>query len=132
MLEAEKIIAIDPVESKLVLARELGATHTFNANDPKCIEPVREVTNGGVEYAFEMAGSVIAIDSTYRITRCGGTSCSSGLSHPNHYFSLSHVSLVAEEKTIKGSFMGSCIPARDIPLYIRVSERSVTIKKINQ
>jgi alcohol dehydrogenase len=72
MLSAGKIIAIDPVESKLVLARELGTTHTFNANDPRCVEAVREATNGGVEYAFEMAGSVEAMDTTYSITRRGG------------------------------------------------------------
>jgi alcohol dehydrogenase len=125
MLGAEKIIAIDPVKSKLGLARELGATHTFNANDPRCVEAVRDATNGGVEYVFEMAGSVLAMDTTYRITRRGWTSCSSGLSHPDHQFSLSHLSLVAEEKTIKGSYMGSCIPARDIPRYISMYQRGL-------
>ena len=125
MLGAEKIIAIDPVESKLALARDLGATHTFNANDPYCVDAARDATDGGVEYAFEMAGSVAAMDTTYRITRRGGTTCSSGLSHPDHQFSLSHLSLVAEEKTIKGSYMGSCIPARDIPRYISMYQRGL-------
>ena len=118
MIGAEKIIAIDAVESRLDPASELGATHTFNAKDQKYVEFVRDITNGGVEYSFEMAGSVEAMDITYHVTRCGGTSCSSGLSHPDHQFTLSHLCLVAEEKTIKGSYMGSCIPARDIPRYI--------------
>ncbi len=125
MLGAEKIVAIDRLDSKLALARELGATHTFNADDPDCVEAARDATNGGVEYAFEMAGSVNAMDITYRITRRGGTSCSSGLSHPDHKFSLSHLSMVAEERTIKGSYMGSCVPARDIPRYISMYQRGL-------
>ena len=32
--------------------------------------------------------------------------------------SLSHLSLVSEERTVKGSFMGSSVPSRDIPRYI--------------
>jgi alcohol dehydrogenase len=47
------------------------------------------------------------------------------LSHPDHQFSVSHLSLVAEEKTIKGSYMGSCIPARDIPRYISMYQRGL-------
>ena len=41
-----------------------------------------------------------------------------GLSNPQHLFSIPHVSIVAEERTIKGSYLGSCDPARDIPRYI--------------
>ncbi|MEK9760238.1 MAG: alcohol dehydrogenase, partial [Candidatus Puniceispirillum sp.] len=54
----------------------------------------------------------------YAVTGRGGTTTSSGLSHPSKNFSVNHVQLVAEERTIKGSFLGSCIPKRDIPNYI--------------
>jgi alcohol dehydrogenase len=43
---------------------------------------------------------------------------SAGLSHPQQQFSLQHLSLVAEERTLKGSYLGSCLPSRDIPLYV--------------
>ena len=33
------------------------------------------------------------------------------------------VSLVAEEKTIRGSYLGSCVPSRDIPRFIRMFQR---------
>ena len=39
---------------------------------------------------------------------------------PPKNFSVSHVQLVAEERTIKGSFLGSCVPKRDIPNYIKM------------
>jgi alcohol dehydrogenase len=118
MLEATTIIAVDLNESKLAKARELGATATVNAADPDCAARIRELSGGGVAYSFEMAGSVRALELAYEITRRGGTTVSAGLPHPQHKFSVSHVSLVAEERTLKGSYLGSCVPERDIPQYI--------------
>ncbi len=70
------------------------------------------------DFAFEMAGSVRALELAWRVTRRGGTTVSGGLSHPDHHFSLQHLQLVAEERTLKGSYLGSCVPARDLPRYI--------------
>jgi alcohol dehydrogenase len=33
-------------------------------------------------------------------------------------FPLPAVNLVAEERTLKGSYIGTCVPSRDIPRYI--------------
>ncbi|HCO26848.1 MAG TPA: alcohol dehydrogenase, partial [Gimesia maris] len=51
----------------------------------------------------------------YAATRRGGTTITIGLPHPNKMFSVPAVSLVAEERTIKGSYMGSAVPRRDLP-----------------
>jgi alcohol dehydrogenase len=118
MLEANPIIAIDLHEAKLAKARELGATAAVNAGDPDCAERVRELSGGGVAYAFEMAGSARALELAYRITRRGGTTVTAGLPHPQQHVSIQHVTLVAEERTLKGSYLGSCVPERDIPQYI--------------
>ena len=116
--EAHTIVALDLSEEKLALARELGATHAFNAGDPHVVEAVRDATRGGVDVAFEMAGSVKAMELCYKVTRRGGTTITAGLSHPSAMFSVPHVGIVAEERTIKGSYLGSCVPSRDIPRYI--------------
>jgi alcohol dehydrogenase len=118
MLDAEQIVAVDMNERKLAVARELGATATVNAAHPDAAEQIRELTRGGVACAFEMAGSARALELAYRITARGGTTVSAGLPHPQTQFSIQHVSLVAEERTLKGSYLGSCVPARDIPHYI--------------
>ena len=68
-----KDLRIHELESKLAKARELGATHCFNAADPDAIARVKEATGGGVDYAFEMAGNVNALELAYRITARGGT-----------------------------------------------------------
>jgi alcohol dehydrogenase len=115
---AEKIIALDMLESKLQLARELGATHAVNARDKDAIEQVKALTRGGVDFAFEMAGSVAALELAYRITRRGGTTVTAGLPNPQSNWPLQAVTLVAEERTVKGSYIGSCVPSRDVPRYI--------------
>ena len=118
MLEAREIVAVDLNERKLAVAREFGATATVNAASPDAVERVREITGGGAAYAFEMAGSARALELAYRATARGGTTVTAGLPHPEQKVSLQHVSLVAEERTLKGSYLGSCVPSRDIPTYI--------------
>lgn len=117
---AREIVAIDLHEDKLGIARQLGATLDFNAADPDCIAKVKEATKGGVDYAFEMAGSVKAMDLAYRITRRGGVTVTAGLPPPDHSFALPQVNLVAEERTVMGSYIGSCVPTRDLPRLIQL------------
>jgi alcohol dehydrogenase len=120
VIDAGTIIACDLSDDKLALARELGATHTVNAANANAVEEIRDITRGGVHYAFEMAGSVKAMELSYKVTRRGGTTVTAGLSNPQHLFCIPHVGIVAEERTIKGSYLGSCDPARDIPRYIQM------------
>jgi len=115
---ARVVIAVDLFDDKLALARSLGATHAVNARAPDAVEQCRQASGGGVDFAFEMAGSVQAMELAYRITRRGGTTVTAGLPHPDHRWPLQHVNLTAEERTVKGSYVGSCVPVRDIPRYI--------------
>ncbi|MGR8949601.1 MAG: zinc-binding dehydrogenase, partial [Gammaproteobacteria bacterium] len=115
---AKQVIGIDLLQSKLDMATQLGATDVLNAADDDVVEKLKAMTNGGVDYAFECVGSARAMELSYLITRRGGTTCSSGLSDPKDGFTVQHVNLVAEERTIKGSYLGSCVPKRDIPGYI--------------
>lgn len=115
---AVEIIAVDMLDSKLQKARELGATQCFNATDPAAIEKIRAATDGGVAYAFEMAGSVKALELAYRITARGGTTVTAGLPNPGQKWELQAVTLTAEERTVKGSYVGSCVPSRDVPRFI--------------
>jgi alcohol dehydrogenase len=122
-LGAETVIAIDMFEPKLQLARELGATHSFNAADPDLAAKVKEATKGGVDAALEFAGSVKALELSYAITRRGGTTVTAGLPNPKAVLSLPAVSLVAEERTLKGSYLGSGVPSRDIPRFLGLYHR---------
>ncbi|MGH8699322.1 MAG: alcohol dehydrogenase catalytic domain-containing protein, partial [Burkholderiales bacterium] len=80
---ASRIVAVDLAEDKLALARSLGATDTVNAVSTDAAEQARAATSGGVDFAFEFAGSVKALELAYKITRRGGTTVTAGLPPPN-------------------------------------------------
>ena len=115
---AGRIIALDLNPQKLQLARELGADFAINAADSDCVSQVREATLGGSHVAVETAGSAKALETAYQITRRGGTTDTAGMPGPEAKITLSHLSLSAEERCLKGSYMGSCVPKRDIPRYL--------------
>jgi alcohol dehydrogenase len=115
---ARDVVAVDVLPAKLELARALGATQVFDARDPDVVARVKAATGGGVDHAFEMAGAVPALELAYRITRRGGTTVTAGLPNPAATWPLQAVSLIAEERTLKGSYIGSCVPSRDVPRFV--------------
>ncbi|MGD9562428.1 MAG: zinc-dependent alcohol dehydrogenase family protein [Pyrinomonadaceae bacterium] len=122
---ASSIIAIDRFDDKLELARSVGATHTVNASNVDPVEAVRDITSGGAAYVFEGVGSEQVLIQAYQATGRGGTTVTAGLPHPEKMFSVPAFSVAAEERTIKGSYMGSCVPSRDIPAYIEMYQQGL-------
>ncbi|MBI1245829.1 MAG: zinc-binding dehydrogenase [Alphaproteobacteria bacterium] len=120
---ARAIVAVDLDPRKLDLARQLGATDAVDARAEDAAERVKAMVPGGVDHAFDMAGSVKALDLAFRITKRGGTTVTAGLPNPSNMLSLSPVTLVAEERTLKGSYVGGAVPLRDIPRYIELWRR---------
>jgi alcohol dehydrogenase len=112
------IIAVDTLPAKFDLARKLGAHYTINPNDGDVVTKIAELTRGGVEYAFEAVGSAAVLAAAYAAVRRGGTAISVGLPHPNQQLSIQAVSLAGQEKGIRGSYMGSAVPRRDVPRMI--------------
>ena len=117
---AETIIAVDREPAKLEVAASVGATHMVCARDADCVEQVRELTGGGVDYAFDQAGTIDSMALAYPMVRYGGTVVVTGLPPAKAQFSVDQSDLVSQEKSIRGSFQGSCVPVRDIPRFIRL------------
>lgn len=120
---AREVVAVDIAPEKLALARALGATAAFDARDPDVAEQIRNATAGGVEHAFELAGTGKALELAWRITRRGGTTVTAGLPPPSVALPVPVVSLVSEERTLRGSYIGTAVPVRDIPRYIQLYRR---------
>jgi alcohol dehydrogenase len=140
---AATIVAVDVTPDKLALARDLGATHALDAREPGLVDSVREVSGGGVEYAFEMAGVASSIESCYAATRRGGTVVVAALPDPGATFAVPLAAHASDERVLKGSYMGSSVPRRDIPrlaaLYRagrlpvdRLRSRALTLDEINE
>jgi alcohol dehydrogenase len=118
LVGARQIVAVDISDGKLAFAAKLGATHGVNAGAPDAAIEIRRISGGGVDVAFDMAGAVAALELAYSVTTRGGTTVTAGLRRPDARLSLAPVTLVAEERTLKGSYIGSAIPLRDVPRYI--------------
>lgn len=117
---AYPIIAVDVLEDKLALAKQIGASHTVNARNDDPVQALKELTGGGPAYVFEATGIDRVGAQAYQATRRGGQTILIGLPHPQKQFSVPAVTIVGEERTIKGSYMGSAVPRRDVPRFVNM------------
>ena len=97
-----------------------GFAQAKDENLNNMIEEIRDLTNGGVDYAIDLAGAIQAMDTAYQVIKYGGSVVTAGLSPINTKFSFNHSDLVAQEKSILGSYMGSCVPVRDVPRFLNL------------
>ena len=116
---ASEIIGVDTNVAKFPLAKELGCTRTMSALDPNLVQAVKDLTQGGVDFAFEISGAKAAMTSANAITRKGGEIVCVGLGASGDLYQYAHAALVGEEKVFRGSFMGTCVPERDLPRYLK-------------
>jgi len=112
---ASRIIAVDPVAAKRQVALELGATEALS---PEEAASIKDLTGGGVDFAFEAAGVPAVLEDAFKSLRRGGTAVAMGLPHPAKTVTLPALSFAGEGKTLMGSYMGSSDPQRDIPRYL--------------
>jgi len=111
---AEKIIAIDTLQPKLEMAKKFGATDTIvYSEDPT--KALKKMTSGGPDYAFECVGSGELAGVAYRAIRRGGLAVVVGVAKPGDSTSVRTMTLPFEEKTLTGSYFGSCVPRVDFP-----------------
>ncbi|MFQ5932323.1 MAG: zinc-dependent alcohol dehydrogenase family protein [Nitrospiraceae bacterium] len=117
---AYPIIGVDMLAAKLDLAKRAGASHTVNAAVQDPVEAVRNLSHGGVTVAFEAVGNEKVLAQAYAATHRGEKTVAIGLPHHSREVSIPAVSLVAEERTLMGSYMGSAVPKRDVPRFIKM------------
>ncbi len=111
---AGRIIAIDPVASKRQLALELGADDVLPGG-ADTVAQLKAMTGGGPDRVIETVGSAKVLETAYLATRRGGTTVTVGLPNPAALLSIPAVSLVAEERTLRGSYLGSADPQQMLP-----------------
>jgi NDMA-dependent alcohol dehydrogenase len=111
---ARRIIAIDTLAPKLEMARKFGATDTIVFSEYP-VKEVKKITAGGPDYAFECVGSGELAAIAYRAIRRGGLAVVVGVAKPSDSTVIRTMTLPFEEKTITGSYFGSCVPRVDFP-----------------
>jgi S-(hydroxymethyl)glutathione dehydrogenase/alcohol dehydrogenase len=119
---ARQIIAVDMVEHKLNIAKEFGATDTVNAGETDPIAAVRELTGGGVDYAFEAIGLKVTSEQVYEMAKRGGTAVVVGMVPPMEKIEVPAM-IWMQEKSLKGSFYGSARFHSDMPRILELSRQ---------
>jgi S-(hydroxymethyl)glutathione dehydrogenase/alcohol dehydrogenase len=115
---AEMIVAVDRLEAKLKAATGFGATHTVDAATGDPSPAIRQLTGGGVDYAFEAIGNPEVVTQAFNAARPGGTVVVIGVSPRDASLSIPALPLVLQEKSILGSYYGSSRPEVDMPKLI--------------
>jgi alcohol dehydrogenase len=107
---AQPVMAIDPSPEKRALALELGAAQAVSPEEAGAL-PAPDVV-------IETVGKAEVLALAYAKARRGGRIVTVGLPNPAARLDISALSLVADGKTLMGSYMGASIPVRDIPRYV--------------
>jgi S-(hydroxymethyl)glutathione dehydrogenase/alcohol dehydrogenase len=114
---AGRIIAVDMVESKLEVARQMGATDTVNAADTDAVAAVHEITGGGVHKSFEAVGLKQTAEQSFGMLRNGGTATVIGMIPVGTMVEIHGVDFLYEKK-LQGSNMGSNQFRTDMPRLV--------------
>ena len=118
LANATPLIAVDPVAAKRDLAMELGATAAFAPDEAE--QGIKDLTGGGADFVIECVGIPAVMEQAYRCTGPAGTTIYVGLPHPSKQLSVAALSVIAEGRTIQGSYMGSAAPQRDVPRLLKL------------
>jgi propanol-preferring alcohol dehydrogenase len=106
-----RVIAVDLVDEKLELARELGAEFTVNAAKQDPAEFIKKV--GGADQAIALAVSPASFEQAYRSLRRGGTLVFVALPAENH-IELPIFETVLNGITVVGSIVGTRVDLREV------------------
>lgn len=143
-VNAQTIIGIDLLDSKLELAKQFGATHVINGgNGVDVIAEVNKICPGGVEFAFDAIGNAKVLEQIFNMLRPGGSAVEVGIAPMQQMASINPFALAIQEKKILGSLYGSARPQVDMPrilaLYkqgrIKLDElisKTLPLSKINE
>lgn len=115
---AGRIIAIDRSEAKARAALAFGATDAV-VSDDTVVDRVIDLTDGGVEHAFEAVGRRATAEAAFRMLRPGGTATIVGLLPEGEQISVTATDLTFDRR-LRGSNMGSNRFRIDIPRYLKL------------
>jgi len=123
LLSASVIIAVDLFDSRLELARNLGATHTINSSGEDAEARIRELLEGQqLDVFIDNTGVPAVIEQGYRLTHGQGRLILVGVPRQGNTVSL-HTLPLHFGKVLTGSHGGESQPARDIPRYLRLLQQ---------
>ncbi len=111
-----QIFAVDVHDSRLQLAKELGATHVFNGKQVDVVKEIKEASGGGTHYAVESTGAPPVVRQCLNALRPLGEAAIVGVTSEMKIDV--HNDLMAEGKSMIGVIEGDSVPRVFIPKLI--------------
>jgi S-(hydroxymethyl)glutathione dehydrogenase/alcohol dehydrogenase len=118
LAKAARIIAVDLDPARGELARTFGATDAIPAGDGNPAAAVRDLTDGGVDFAFDAIGKIETTEQAIDMLGIGGMAVVVGLPPTGATAKFEPLVLAERELHIVGSNYGSTIPAEDFPALV--------------
>ena len=106
-----EVVAVDPLEAKRDAAAAAGAHAVYSPDEAAELAIKAPIV-------VECAGNIRAFETAIDLTGPGGQTITVGLPSPDARAAVSPLGLVAEGRSIVGSYLGSAVPARDIPIFV--------------
>jgi S-(hydroxymethyl)glutathione dehydrogenase/alcohol dehydrogenase len=115
---AGQIIGVDMFDSKLEMAKRVGATHVVNSANDDPVKAVRTLTRGaGVDHAFEAVGNAKLVRQAIESLAIRGTATIVGVLPPDATIEFPWMA-IRPECRVQTSRMGSNQFRTDIPRYL--------------
>jgi len=119
LVGAHPIVIVDPVAKKREKALELGATAAIDPSAGDPVQQLKDATGGdGPQFVFEVSGTTRAFEQAALAVGRGGMMVAIGIPRGSEKAAVSPALLVYGDRTLRGAFMSSSVPRRDIPRYV--------------
>jgi S-(hydroxymethyl)glutathione dehydrogenase / alcohol dehydrogenase len=119
LAHAGMIVAVDPVQSKLESARQMGATHVIRADEGDPVKAVLDLTGGrGVDHAFEVVGHPDIMAQALQTLASGGALTLIGAAARDETLTFHPRAFMSKQQKIQGCIYGSCRPPVDFPQFV--------------
>lgn len=115
LVGAHPIVAIDPVQDRLELAKRLGATHCIKADADDAAQQIAAVAPDGFDIVVLAVGAMKAFEQAWAMTGIGGTCVVVGRTPDGERTSFNPQTIHTGERRLIGSIYGSVRPALDFP-----------------
>ena len=108
---ATKIVAVDIVDSRLDVAKELGATHAVNSKGQDVVAVVKSLTDGeGADSALDTTGNIAVIESMIAAAANNATVATVGGGPAGQFVRVEPASWIGRGISYVGSCQGSSVP----------------------
>ncbi|KAF2804133.1 NAD(P)-binding protein [Mytilinidion resinicola] len=122
-LGAGRIIAVDIVDEKLNMAKELGATDIVNSiKHSDVVQVIKDITEGGANYAIDCTGVLKVIETMIECLAPQGTAALVGVPPAGKKIQIDPLAFLSESKKLIGVIEGDSNPVEFIPQLVEMHQ----------